>query len=401
MTTISKEQQSNKTTQRDQTNIVFSKEFLLSKILRIDFNDIPYYLSKQNQSFQTKIYSILPETKNLEKFRCIAISMYKIFAIEIFDKLWKIYQQLTMGQLQIPSLPIQITNEIHPKICPKEILSLVKQHYGNQYPKTKEEEENLCLKLIHDCLCLLHEKSEEYRRELRSYACPLSDYTPEMEQTIENFVQQGLIYLRSEIDCQIALFQYYYIDEILKRQYLSQHPNDPQVNVSSVVSSFIFLLFCTNKIKLFERLCKLKHVQETTKNIVHFLKETNTIYLSSYPPFDSHAIVQAPMINSIWKPSLQQELFMHYKMITELARLNQLDIYMKSLEEQMNYYEKQLHSIIDKIWKLNKSLPSHQQLTPTMLKLIDQRFNNMTAYIECIYKFKRHLIHLRLKNTHL
>ena len=135
---------------------------------------------------------------------------------------------------------------------------------------------------------------------------------------------------------------------------------------------------------------------------MNFLEETNPMYLSNHPPFDSHAIVQAPMINSIWNPSLQQELFIHYKIITELARLNQLDIYMKSLQEQMNYYEKQLNSIIDKIWKLNKSLPSNQQLTSTMLKLIDQRFNNMTAYSECIYKFKRQLIHLKLNtNSHL
>ena len=222
---------------------MFSKEFILSKILRIDFNDIPDYLSNMNQSFQTKIYSILPKTQNLKKFRSIAISMYKILVIDIFVQLWKVYQQLNMGQLQITSLPIQITNEIHPKICPKEILSLVKQHYKNEHPKTKEEEEKLCSKLINDCLCLLHDKSEECRRELRSYACSLSDYTPEVEETIENFVRQGLIYLRSEIDCQIALFHYYYADKILQQQYLSQNPTDTQVNVPSVVSIFIFLFF--------------------------------------------------------------------------------------------------------------------------------------------------------------
>ena len=222
---------------------MFSKEFIISKILRIDFNDIPYYLSTANESFQTKVYSVLPKTQNLKKIRSIAILMYKILVIEIFVQLWKVYQQLNIGQLQIIALPIQMINGICPKICPKEILSLVKEQYKNEYPKTKEEEEKLCFKLINDCLCLLHDKSEEYRHELRSYGCSLSDYTPEIEQTIENFVQQGLIYLRSEIDCQIALFQYYYVDEILQRQYLSQNPTDPQVNVPSVVSLFIFLSF--------------------------------------------------------------------------------------------------------------------------------------------------------------
>ena len=44
-----------KKTQQDETNIVFSKEFIVSKILRMDFNDIPYYRSNTNPSFQTKI----------------------------------------------------------------------------------------------------------------------------------------------------------------------------------------------------------------------------------------------------------------------------------------------------------------------------------------------------------
>ena len=74
---------------------------------------------------------------------------------------------------------------------------------------------------------------------------------------------------------------------------------------------------------------------------------------------------------------------------------------MKSLEKEKNYYEQQLNSAIERIWKLNKSLPPDQQLSPTMLKSIDQRFNNMTDLIACIYEFKRHLIHLKLRNTHL
>jgi hypothetical protein len=67
------------------------------------------------------------------------------------------------------------------------------------------------------------------RHELRLNTCSLSDYTPEIEQIIEKFVEHGLIYLRLEIDCQITLNQYYYIDEILQRQYLTQNPTDIEV----------------------------------------------------------------------------------------------------------------------------------------------------------------------------
>lgn len=151
------------------------------------------------------------------------------------------------------------------------------------------------------------------------------------------------------------------------------------------------------QIKLFERLCKLQFKQVISKNLVHFFRETIPIYQSVHLPFTSLAIVRIPMINSIWNPSLQQELYVQQKIINELAGSNQLDIYMTSLDEQTIDYEKKSNSIIDQIWTTNKSLPSNQQLTSTMLTLIDQRFQNITAYIACLYKFKRQLIHLKLR----
>ena len=186
-------------------------------------------------SFQTKIDSILPKTKNLEMYRSISMLMYKLLCIEIFTEFWKVYQQLTMGQLQTTTtsfVPIQITDEMDTKIYPKEILSFIKEHYNNENNQ-HEEEKDICLNLIQNCLSLLKEKNDEYRRELHLTTCSLSDYTSELEQMIENYVEQGLIYLRLEMNCHITLIRHYYIDEILRRQYLMQSPTDAQVNVSS------------------------------------------------------------------------------------------------------------------------------------------------------------------------
>jgi hypothetical protein len=57
----------------------------------------------------------------------------------------------------------------------------------------------------------------------------LIDYTCSLKYIIEEFVQQGLQSLRTEIDQQIALVQYDYTDSLLKRAYLAQNPNENQV----------------------------------------------------------------------------------------------------------------------------------------------------------------------------
>ena len=96
-------------------------------------------------SFQTKIDSILPKTKNLEMYRSISMLMYKLLCIEIFTEFWKVYQQLTMGQLQTTTtttsfVPLQITNEMDTKIYPKEILSFIKEHYNNEYQTDEDDD---------------------------------------------------------------------------------------------------------------------------------------------------------------------------------------------------------------------------------------------------------------------
>jgi hypothetical protein len=72
---------------------------------------------------------------------------------------------------------------------------------------------------------------------------------------------------------------------------------------------------------------------------------------------------------------------------------------MKSIEEQMDYCEKHFNNEMHDIWKINRTLPQNQQLTASMLNLIEQRLINITARIECIYKFKNQLFDIKL-NIH-
>ncbi|CAF1339014.1 unnamed protein product [Adineta steineri] len=366
----SNEKESNSGMQEQTPVLSCSTKLTLMKLLRIDFNEIPFYLFKTNQSFDKKIRSILPTTDKLEQLRSIAILMYKIICINMIRSLWIVYQKSGMGELQTNLLSI---NQLNRKVWPKEILLLLNE---NQIVNINHD--NACSTLVNHCLCQLNDKSEEYRRELRLNTTRLSDYTPNMEYIIEKFVEQGLIGLRIEIDCQIALVKHDYIDEILKQQYLAQNPT--AIQIESV-----------------EHLCKLKSNHETLRYELNLLKDKIPTYLSTHP-FDSQSLIESPLINSTRNPSLRQQLYILYKNLMEQIKNKMLNVYLESIEQQASDYQMKLNKEIDKIWEINKTLSQNQQLTSIMPTLIDQRLSNITSRMICIHKYKTKLFDIKANN---
>jgi hypothetical protein len=157
-------------------------------------------------------------------------------SIAIVHSLWIVYQKSGMGNLPSTTLPPP-TNQIDRNIWPREVQSLMKQQSQVQYTNA----DDACLTFVNHCLQKLDDQSEQYRHELNVKTSRLCGYTRSMEYTIEKFIKQNLECIRIETDQQIALVQYYYTDQILERAYLSQNPNENQVNL---LKSFIFLSYC-------------------------------------------------------------------------------------------------------------------------------------------------------------
>jgi hypothetical protein len=191
----------------------------------MNFEIIPDYLSSENQTFENKIHSIRPLTINMEELREAAILMHKIMTIDIIQSLWIVYRKSGIGDLPC-TLPINYQYDT--KIWPKEVQSLMKLQQS-QIPKYINEHDNPCLTFVNYCLHDLEDKNAQYQRELNMKTSRLIDYTCSLKYIIEEFVQQGLQSLRTEIDQQIALVQYDYTDSLLKRAYLAQNPNENQV----------------------------------------------------------------------------------------------------------------------------------------------------------------------------
>ncbi len=148
-----------------------------------------------------------------------------------------------------------------------------------------------------------------------------------------------------------------------------------------------------------ERLCQLKYNQEMTKYEVNLLKEKISIYIPSHP-FERESIIgQSSLIDRISNPKIRQQLFKQYKNVAEQARNSMMNVYMKCAEGQKQQCQIQYDIVLKEMYALEKTLPSNQRLTKTMWELIEQLLANMSARIECVYKIKRQLLHLK-SNIH-
>ena len=225
---------SKRRTHRRQT-IVSPLKLTLSNAMNIDFNTVPDYLSKSNQTLEKKIHSILPSTINVEELRKIALLMYKVISLDLVHSLWIVYRKSGMGELQSTTL---IINQIHiKKIWPREVQSFMRLSKFQAH----QNEDDPCLTFVNHCLRQFNDQSEQYRKQLNMKTSRLVGYTRSLEYNIEKFVQQGLISKRIEIDREIALVQYHYTDVLLKRAYLAQNPNEHQVRFFEILFYIILL----------------------------------------------------------------------------------------------------------------------------------------------------------------
>lgn len=85
----------------------------------------------------------------------------------------------------------------------------------------------------------------------------------------------------------------------------------------------------------------------------------------------------------------------------EQAKTDMLDLYVKTAESQMKTYGKEYHKALDKMFIERKqtNLPIEQQLTTTMLDLLEKRANNRKERIEYVYQYKIHCLHRNSNNS--
>ena len=117
-------------------------------------------------------------------------------------------------------------------------------------------------------------------------------------------------------------------------------------------------------------------------------KKNNSKYrqqIFSHPSFISTSV------NQIFQQQICDELARAF----EQAKTDMLNLYVKTAEIQMQTYDKEYNKELDKMFIERKqtNLPIEQQLTATMLHLLEKRANNRNKCIKCVYQYKIHCLH--------
>ena len=201
---------------------------------RMDFDTVPDYLGQTNPLFATHMQTILPPANSLETFREVAILMHKMMTINIVHALWLVYRTSGIGALPSPLSSYRGDRNV----WPTEVQSLADQRIDPSVDKN-----DAYLRFVEECLNDLSEQNQQCQRDLRTKTQDLRGYTRTIEHALETFVRQGLQTLKIDMDWQISFVRYHYIDELMRRAYLAENPNDHQVSLVYLVSHLHRFLF--------------------------------------------------------------------------------------------------------------------------------------------------------------
>ncbi|CAF1678616.1 unnamed protein product [Rotaria magnacalcarata] len=351
------------------TKKITNKKLSFINDIQNRINKIPHWLTKENKSFQQiidqalKTIPIKASTNQRNDLRLIAILIYKIKVIPMYDRLWTTYFKSSTRQL-IQESNRKYIYQINFKFWPKDVKTILQSTVLNG-----TNEDQLYRNIVHDHIHYLNDQLKQNQIEWNKKTNSFNSYTLKIEQLFEKYIDQNLSSLSLEIEHKIELAYYDYHIEALKLEYDRHNPNEYQK-------------------KIFKELCRSKYEQETTEQEFHFLKQQMTYYNSPSQSFENSNIAQSTVIDSIKNSEIRRQLFNQYKDIAIQSKALLFNFYLKTVEEQKNEYKKNYDMEVKKMWSDRHSLNNNEQISMIMIDLINERCNKISERIQCIYKYK-------------
>ncbi|CAF2831409.1 unnamed protein product [Rotaria sp. Silwood2] len=338
---------------------------------------IPRYLSNKNESYEklinTLYFTIIStitttitssaSVRYEQDLRQIAELIHKIKSLEILLSLWMTYLKSGTGQLHF--------NQRGPSVWPNQVKTIIKKinnRVGN--------ENDACMQLVQERLDKFRTKIQQYEIRLDNLKHRLQGDKDTIFRTIETFIQQNQENFHQKIEHKIKLVQYDYNDRVLELQFLEQNPNE----------------YC---IKLYKHLYNARYKQDVTKEEVQLVKERIIHYKNNNHKYRQQIISHPTFISTSMNQILQQQIYDQLTSVVEQAKVDMLNLYVKTAETQMKTYDKQYNKELDKMFieRKQQSLAVEQQLTTAMLNLLEKRADNRQKRIRCVNQFKIHCLH--------
>ncbi len=106
------------------------------------------------------------------------------------------------------------------------------------------------------------------------------------------------------------------------------------------------------------------------------------------PSFDSMNLSLPTSFQTIDDPTLRHRLLDRQEKILEQTKIDMMAVMMTGAEAIQRQCQKEFDTEMTKLWQDYRKFSSEQRITPVMMDLIDERFNNVTERIQSIYHFK-------------
>ncbi|CAF3790195.1 unnamed protein product [Rotaria sp. Silwood1] len=328
-----------------------------------DVENVPYYLSKESESFQ-EITGNLSSNELIEELRQMAIVIHQIFIIDLEKSLWTIY--LKSGTGQLPVNLMDNDNLTHPHLWPIQVQKLIREQSSDNTDTAT------CLTYVTQHLDELDDKMKQYQTKYNMKKNRHLNYLP----TIQTFVHQQLESARLATEQQIAIVHYNYNDHVFELTFLAYNPTQQQK-------------------KIVQKLNHAKYQEEITKEEYHLLKYRISIEASYSTSLE---LPNEKFLKTLEDPSIRQKLHDQYLNIAQQAKKDMIQLCLSSAQAQMDRYHKEFNTKLKQFKLQQQSLPNDKKFSSNMIHFIEQHWKNMSEGVKCIYKYKLDLV--RFNSVH-
>lgn len=229
---------------------------------------------------------------------------------------------------------------------------------------------DICLEYVSKTLRQFRNQNTNFYNELRQRKQRLiNSFTPEMEETIDQFVEQhGTAFHRVPIERQISQVEYEFKDRLIELEFYEQSPT-------------------TYQIEVFQNIAKLKLDKETAKMSVAILKQ-RLAYNHLPSSFESLRIPEPISLSTIENETIRQRLNERYHKVIQRAKSDMLNVYIATEQVKADEAVKKFDQDYEEMKYFLRSGPTHEKLTPTMLTLLQKRLKYTNEHIIHLYDLK-------------
>lgn len=334
----------------------------------------PQYLIGRDNAFENKMLDLILTTGarvDMNELRHYALQLHQLRVTELNRTLWRTYSQSGEGTLLNEHEKRAITSSTRQlKLWPDEVKTTMIEYHRTTRPMNLIDD-STCFNYVYQVVHRLDERVGQYRTDLDEHELRLDPHlTPVIKETIRRFIDEiGIFRYRAQVDAKLVRVKHNYYQRLLELDFDDQHPQPSQF-------------------QLWKELMRLKYEREKLVYDIRTLKHR----LSYNQPPRSYDTIQLPLpmeISAINDFFLGRRLRDRCEKIVQRAKSDTVLIHIQMWEYQLKERTQQLEEHLQVMEGLPVVHLSYQQLTATMIEIVQRRFVHIEECVQQLYDLKK------------